>query len=70
MPAMRARTITITSAMLNSVCAATIEPQPRSMPGRLGPDAPAAIALTASRDGGEAISVAMPMTMPGTMSAM
>ena len=66
MPCRRARTSSATTAMLNSTCAAITAQVPicSLMPR------PASEGLTRSKNDTKAISVEMPMTMPGTMMAM
>ena len=72
-PWMRARTITITRAMVNRVCAAMTEAYPRPSCGAAlaSPGQSAASSgLMASNAVTSATSVAMPITMPGMMMAM
>jgi hypothetical protein len=64
MPCSLARTSSATTAMLNSTCAAITAHAPISR--RMFP----ASGLTASKADTKAMSVEMPMTMPGTMMAM
>ena len=72
MPATRARTMMMTSAIENSPCAAISDPRPSDSCG-----AAPVTGQTADSSGfsqlnsvTNAISVAMPITMPGTMTAI
>ncbi len=62
----------ITSAMVNIVCAAISEPMPIDSAGGSLPSGQIAASqgLIASNTVTSAISVAMPMTMPGIITAM
>ena len=69
MPASRERTIRMTTARLNSTCAATIVVTPMASCGASSPNRPATTGFRTSNTVTKAISVAMPMTTPGTMMA-
>ncbi|MNJ77534.1 hypothetical protein D3C77_750540 [compost metagenome] len=61
----RVRTITITSAMVNSECAAITVNNPMRRRGKPVPSSRSSSGLTTSNRLMKAIRVAMPMTMPG-----
>ncbi len=72
MPAIRARTMMTTSAIAKSPCAAISEPMPRLNCGAASAtgQTEARNGLTQSKSVTSAIRVEMPMTIPGTMTAM
>ena len=71
MPAMRVRTRTLTMADVNIACAAMTVPRPEAELRWRRPAAGyASTGLTRSNAVTAKMSVAMPMTMPGTMIAM
>ena len=70
MPLTRARTMMMTSAMLNRLCAAIRDSRPKCSCGAGAGKIAVSTGLIQPNTVTSAISVLMPMTMPGIITAM